>query len=110
MITGEFIPYLVSFLNSYLFKFCFIDNFPELQGGTREVRKVFFDKIPVKKPTNEINRKCKTILDELISKLEKNEPIQSLERKLNKIILDYYKVSTDDLDLIEQNLPEYFKI
>ena len=49
MITGTYVSYLAAFLNSALFKFCFRDNFPELLGGTRELRKIFFDKIPVKK-------------------------------------------------------------
>ena len=47
MITGKHIEFLTAFLNSSLFKFCFRENFPELLGGTRELRKVFFDKIPI---------------------------------------------------------------
>ncbi len=43
--------YLTAFLNSHLFRCCFRDNFPELMGNTYEVRKIFVDKIPVKKPT-----------------------------------------------------------
>ena len=30
-----------------LWIYCFRDNFPELQGGTRELSKIFFDKISV---------------------------------------------------------------
>ena len=48
MITGERVAFLTAFLNSSLFKKCFIDNFPELQGGTRELRKIFFYCCPVK--------------------------------------------------------------
>ena len=47
----ESLSYLVAFLNSHLFRCCFRDNFPELLGNTYEVRKIFVDKIPVKKPT-----------------------------------------------------------
>lgn len=47
MITGKHVSFLTAFFNSSLFKFCFRDNFPELLGGTRELRKIFFDKIPV---------------------------------------------------------------
>jgi adenine-specific DNA-methyltransferase len=43
--------YLTAFLNSHLFRCCFRDNFPELMGNAYEVRKIFMDKIPVKKPT-----------------------------------------------------------
>ena len=57
MITGTHVPYLAAFLNSSLFKFCFRDNFPELLGGTRELRKIFFDKIPVKKISDSVNGK-----------------------------------------------------
>jgi len=40
-------------MNLKIFRYCFRDNFPELLGGTRELRKVFFDKIPVKQITAE---------------------------------------------------------
>ncbi|MGV0938914.1 TaqI-like C-terminal specificity domain-containing protein, partial [Empedobacter falsenii] len=42
IITGENIAYLTAFFNSKIFKCCFKDNFPELQGGTRELSKIFF--------------------------------------------------------------------
>jgi type I restriction-modification system DNA methylase subunit len=45
----ESLPYISAVLNSRLFRCCFRDNFPELQGNTYEVRKVFIDKIPIKK-------------------------------------------------------------
>jgi adenine-specific DNA-methyltransferase len=47
----ESLHYLVGVLNSSVFRCCFRDNFPELMGNTYEVRKIFFEKIPVKKPT-----------------------------------------------------------
>jgi len=64
MITGHGIAFLTAFLNSSLFKFCFLNNFPELQGGTRELRKIFFDKIPVVKVSEEQERSFqKAVLD-----------------------------------------------
>jgi adenine-specific DNA-methyltransferase len=45
--------YLAAFLNSDTFRCCFRDNFPELMGNTYEVRKIFVDAIPVKKPSPE---------------------------------------------------------
>lgn len=49
----ESLPYLLSVLNSTLFRCCFKDNFPELMGNAYEIRKIFMDKIPIKKPTPE---------------------------------------------------------
>ena len=47
IITGKRLAFLTAFLNSSLFKFCFADKFPELQGKTRELSKIFMDEIPV---------------------------------------------------------------
>lgn len=44
IITGENVAFLTAFFNSSLFKFCFRDSFPELQGGTRELSKIFLYK------------------------------------------------------------------
>ena len=47
IITGNNLGFITAFLNSSIFKFCYRDSFPELQGGTRELSKVFFQKIPI---------------------------------------------------------------
>ncbi len=54
MITSdrEPLPHLAAFMNSKLFRFCFRDNFPEYSGNACRIKKIFIDKIPVKKPTS----------------------------------------------------------
>jgi hypothetical protein len=47
ILTGENLSYLVAFFNSNLFKICYRENFPELQGGTRELSKIFFQKLKI---------------------------------------------------------------
>ncbi|OEU78527.1 MAG: hypothetical protein BA872_08895 [Desulfobacterales bacterium C00003060] len=47
---NESLPYLRVVLNSSLFRCCFRDSFPELLGNTYELSKVFFHKIPIKRP------------------------------------------------------------
>ena len=47
IVTGESLPYLTAFFNSNIFKICYRDNFPELQGGTRELSKIFFEQIKI---------------------------------------------------------------
>ena len=47
IITGKYVAYLTAFFNSSLFKYCFRNCFPELQGGTRELSKIFFEGIAV---------------------------------------------------------------
>jgi hypothetical protein len=47
ILTGNNLAYLTAFFNSNVFKICYRDNFPELQGGTRELSKVFFEDIKI---------------------------------------------------------------
>jgi hypothetical protein len=53
MITSdkEQLPYLAAFMNTQLFRFCFRDNFPEYSGNACRMKKIFLDRIPVKKPS-----------------------------------------------------------
>ena len=64
IMIGEKLNYLTSFLNSNVFKVCFKDYFPELQCGTKELSKIFFERIPV--PQNVQDR---AITDEEIYQL-----------------------------------------
>ena len=85
MITGTHVSYLAAFRNSSLFKFCFRDNFPELLGGTRELRKIFFDKIPVKKVSDSVNDtfRCK------VNKIQSNYTNQTRACQFLKLVLLY---------------------
>ncbi|MDM1367171.1 DUF7149 domain-containing protein [Myroides marinus] len=93
IITGENIEYLTAFLNSSLFKYCFRDNFPELQGGTRELSKVFFEQVSVKQietKENEIFKKYIMKIQELKSN---NTNTKELEIELDNLIFDLYGLS-----------------
>jgi len=72
ILLGKHLKYLTCFFNSKLFKYSFSDNFPELQGGTRELRKVFFDKIPVKQIIDEQEKPFAKMVDYLIALKKEN--------------------------------------
>jgi adenine-specific DNA-methyltransferase len=97
IITGNYLKYLTCFFNSKLFKYCFSDNFPELQGGTRELRKVFFDKIPVKQITDEQEIPFAKMVDYLVALKKENsqEPTDQLmfiyfEQIANALVFELY--------------------
>jgi hypothetical protein len=93
MITGKHLAFLVAFLNSSLFKFCFIDNFPELQGGTRELRKIFFDKIPVIQVSDTINLKFEEKLLKLQNLIAKQLPSKNIELEIDEMIFNLYSLN-----------------
>ncbi|KAA6318518.1 Type IIS restriction enzyme Eco57I, partial [termite gut metagenome] len=92
IITGENIAFLTAFFNSSLFKYCFRDNFPELQGGTRELSKIFFDLLPVLKVNDYIN----SIFFYKISEIQilrcANKNIKELEIEIDNMIFDLYQL------------------
>jgi len=49
----ESLHYLTAVFNSYLFRCCYKDNFPQILGNTRRIKKIFFEKIPIRKPTEQ---------------------------------------------------------
>ena len=91
MITGAHVAYLTAFLNSSLFKFCFLDNFPELQGGTRELRKIFFDKIPVLQVSNEINDRFIPILKDIQKQYTKQKA-----QRIDSMLFDLYNLTREE--------------
>ena len=95
MITGLHISFLTAFLNSSIFKFCFLNNFPELQGGTRELRKIFFDKIPIIQVSDE--------MDERFAKLVigmQNNLSNETAKDIDGIIFDLYGLTKEERDAI----------
>ena len=95
MITGKHIAYLTAFLNSSIFKFCFLDKFPELQGGTRELRKIFFDKIPVLEISDEENIKFQSLITEIQNEYEREKAIQ-----IDKRLFELYGLSKEECEII----------
>ena len=90
IITGEKVAFLTAFLNSSLFKYCFRDSFPELQGGTRELSKIFFDLIPVIKVTQEINEKFKEAIMDIQASYTKDKALA-----IDKMIFELYHLDDD---------------
>ena len=92
IITGAKVEFLTAFLNSSIFKYCFRDDFPELQGGTRELSKIFFDKISVLEVSEETNLQFKDLIFE-VQKLKENK---ELELKIDNLIFDLYNLTNEE--------------
>ncbi len=95
IITGKYTAFLTAFFNSSLFKYCFRDSFPELQGGTRELSKIFFDKIPVIEVDNDTEDKFKTLVDDIQKEYTIEKAI-----KIDNILFDMYKLSDNERNTI----------
>lgn len=100
ILIGKQIEYLTAFLNSSLFKFCFLNNFPELLGGTRELRKIFMETIPIKQVSEETNARFATLIHS-VQKLKK-EHVETLhlEKEIDRMIFDLYDLNEEEIETI----------
>ena len=95
IITGKKIAYLNAFFNSSLFKYCFRDSFPELQGGTRELSKIFFDKIPILKISSSINENFERLVIDIQNEYTKKKAIA-----IDTMIFDLYELTEQERSTI----------
>ena len=95
IITGKRLAFLTAFLNSSLFKFCFADKFPELQGRTRELSKIFMDEIPVM----EVNDDDEFRFVMLVEATQRNISKEKL-LEIDNAIFDLYKLTKEEKEHI----------
>lgn len=104
IITGENIETLTAFCNSSLFKYAYSNNFPELQGGTRELSKVFFEELVVRKPSATENQDYLELINEIQTNKKLNKETELLEKKLNTKILSSYKLTDIEIQAVETSI------
>ena len=95
ILTGKSMAYLTAFFNSSLFKYCFRDSFPELQGGTRELSKIFFDKIPVIQISKEQNASFANAVEDIQKEFSTAKAVA-----IDNMIFDLYDLSAEERHLI----------
>ena len=103
MITGKHLEYLCAFLNSKLFRFCYRDTFPELLGGTRELRKIFFDKIYVKQINDSLNSEIASKVTQIQNLVNINGDTTLIYSEIESIISDIYELTEEEIAVINNS-------
>lgn len=103
---SKILPYIIGILNSWIFDFAFAERFPNLLGGTLELSKIFFEKLPIPK----IDSTNKALSDEIISLVEQildskaKDPTtdtKELESKIDFLVYKLYHLTKDEIKIIE---------
>ncbi len=104
-ILSDRIYWLGAFLNSTLFRYCFRDNFAELLGGTRELRKVFFEPIPVKHITIEEEQPFRELIGSILDLKNQDEQADttSLESQIDRLVYELYGLTEEEIKIVEGN-------
>jgi len=79
------------------------DDFPELQGGTRELSKIFFEKISVKKLNDhQIIEKLENMVSRISDIKKGSSEFDSLDRELNELIFDIYELTETEKESVRK--------
>jgi methylase of polypeptide subunit release factors len=109
ILTGTHLEYLTCFFNSKLFRFCFLNNFPRLVGETRELRKIFFLEIPVIKVSDEINSHFRKVISNIHDTRKIGTTTEAIEEEANTMIFKLYRLTKQDIKVINQFDDEWAK-
>ena len=96
MIVGKHLGYLTAFFNSALFRYCFTDNFPIIQGAGREMNKSIFERIPVKDVTDEEDAKYERRVMEIQQMKREGLPTEEKEHELDLMIFAHYGITDQE--------------
>jgi len=96
IVTGTNIHFLTAFFNSSLFKYCFTESFPELMGGTRELRKIFIEKLPVLKVSLEVNLQFEKLINKIQTSKDQKELTIETELEIDNLIFNLYNLDDEE--------------
>lgn len=101
IMTGEKLHYIVAFLNSKLFRLCYADAFPELQGNSKEIKKFVIETIPVIEIEDEqpFIEKVNQIL--ALKKADPQTDTTALENEIDRMVYELYGLSEEEIAIVE---------
>ncbi len=105
--SGNYLKYLTGYFNSRIAARWVRENCPELQGGTRELRKVFFENIPIPRVT-EANQHLVATIEERVDgilaakRTNPDEDTTALEKEIDEIVYSLYDLSPEEIAIVEE--------
>ena len=96
MIVGRHLGYLTAFFNSALFRYCFTDSFPIIQGAGREMNESIFKRIPVKDVTDEEDAEYERRVMEIQQMKREGQSTEEKEHELDLMILAHYGITDQE--------------
>ena len=112
---GDHLKYLVGCLNSTISAKWIRENCPELQGGTRELSKVFFQNLPIPVPNQAQKEQVSLLVDSMclikknysglrpsVDRAQIKEQIKQIDRQINMTIYKLYSLTPEEISMLEK--------
>ncbi|MEQ9287689.1 MAG: TaqI-like C-terminal specificity domain-containing protein [Cyclobacteriaceae bacterium] len=107
ILTGEKLKYLLAILNSKLFKFCFEEEFPEVQGNAREINKVVFKTLPILYPSTNQEVIFEPRVNQILSDKSEGKNTSSLEQEIDTMVFKLYELTYQEvLEVLHSTDPD----
>ena len=109
ILTGKNLKFITGYLNSFISHIWIRQNCPELQGGTRELSKVFFENIPIPPITpanSSLVKKIESIVEQILN-LKKSKPTAdtiALEKEIDELVYKLYELSPEEIEIVEKSV------
>ncbi len=103
---GNYLKYFTGYFNSQIAAKWIRENCPELQGGTRELRKVFFENILIP-PVTKANQHLVTQIEEKVDKIldakstNPDADVSELENEIDQIVYLLYDLTPEEIAIVE---------
>lgn len=94
---------LLAIFNSNLVKLWIWYNCPELMGGTREIRKAYFENLRIPLDNTELLQQLATLADEIIVAKKTGEETTDLEKRVNTLVYQLYGITDqEEIESVEK--------
>jgi len=98
------LKYLLGYFNSKIAHKWIRENCPELQGGTRELRKIFFENIPVPHLSNPLQQPFIDLVNMILEGKENGLDTTALEQQIDLMVYRIYEFTYEEVKVID---PEF---
>jgi adenine-specific DNA-methyltransferase len=99
------LKFLVGYFNSKVSHRWIRENCPELQGGTRELSKIFFENIPIPPLSESEQKPFVALVEKIIAGKASGEDTTALEREIDLMVYRLYGLSYEEVKVID---PEFW--
>jgi len=101
ILTGERIKYLIGMLNSAFGHYQIKNLCAELQGGTRELRKVYIRNLKIPKLSNSESYKIEEVVDQILAKKESGHDTTAEEQQIDFMVYKLYDLTYDEVMVVD---------
>ncbi|MBS1775512.1 MAG: Eco57I restriction-modification methylase domain-containing protein [Bacteroidetes bacterium] len=97
ILNGQHLQYLVAYLNSKLFRYCFEDDFPELQGNSREIKGFVMKEIPVKEIDTKTEKQFEQLTKKVLHLSKQGLDSRIYENKIDALVFHLYGLTEQEM-------------